>query len=44
MVFLGILASENTNYENTELRNVASSWFAEIAKRNDLPEILQVAF
>lgn len=42
MILLGILTDDAIGYEKAELRNIASAWFIDCAKHNDLPRILQM--
>ncbi|CAI2294328.1 unnamed protein product [Caenorhabditis sp. 36 PRJEB53466] len=42
MILLGVLADESVSRTRTELKAAASAWFADCAKHNDLPRIVQM--
>ncbi|GMT26501.1 hypothetical protein PFISCL1PPCAC_17798, partial [Pristionchus fissidentatus] len=42
MFLLGVLADDSLSAEKVELKGVATTWFVDCARRNDLPTIIQM--
>ncbi|CAI5437514.1 unnamed protein product [Caenorhabditis angaria] len=42
MILLGVLADESVSRTRTELKAASAAWFADCAKHNDLPRIVQM--